>query len=171
MCDGCTQIFIKFKKVIRGAALTHANSFVAADDLIGIINLKFFAWKKNQKGQINLKNAFFYTIAKNAAIDQIEDEDKRLYNEHEDLLNTVYFSEKLNDVETKYLVEQILMSVENHERDALISVINNETVKEFCERNKIEKQNTGIKKRRRAIEAAANRINLLNKEERIKNDI
>ena len=68
MCNGCTDIFIKFKKVIRGAALTHANSFVEADDLIGIINLKFFSWKKNQEGDLNLRNAFFYTIAKNAAI-------------------------------------------------------------------------------------------------------
>ena len=50
MCNGCTDIFIKFKKVIRGAALTHANSFVEADDLIGIINLKFFSWKKKQEG-------------------------------------------------------------------------------------------------------------------------
>ena len=34
--------------------------------MIGIINLKFFSWKKNQEGDLNLRNAFFYTIAKNA---------------------------------------------------------------------------------------------------------
>ena len=34
--------------------------------MIGIINLKFFSWKNKQEGDLNLRNSFFYTIAKNA---------------------------------------------------------------------------------------------------------
>ena len=171
MCNGCRDIFIKFKKVIRGAALTHANSFVEADDLIGIINLKFFSWKKNQEGDLNLRNSFFYTIAKNAAIDQISEENNELHDAHEDLIQNVFFGDSLNNVEKKYLVDQILMKVSPSEKDALISVANKETINEYKTRNNIEKTNSAIKRRRRAVEGAANRINSLENYRRLENGI
>ena len=171
MCNGCTDIFIKFKKVIRGAALTYANSFVEADDLIGIINLKFFSWKKKQEGDLNLRNAFFYTIAKNAAIDQISTEDNELHDEHQNLIQNVFFGDDLNNVEKKYLVDQILMKVSPSEKDALISVANKETINEYKTRNNIEKTNSAIKRRRRAVEGAANRINSLENYRRLENGI
>ena len=144
MCNGCRDIFIKFKKVIRGAALTYANSFVEADDLIGIINLKFFSWKKNQEGNLNLRNAFFYKIAKNAAIDQIDEEDNELHNDHTDLIQNVFFGDSLNNVEKKYLVDQILMKVSPRERDALLSVANKEAIEEYKTRNDIERTNSAF---------------------------
>ena len=136
MCNGCTDIFIKFKKVIRGAALTHANSFVEADDLIGIINLKFFL-EKEARGDLNLRNAF--TIAKNMTIDQISTEDNELHDEHQDLIQNV-FGDGLNNVEKKYTVDQILMKVSSSEKDALVSVVNKESINEYKTRNNIEKQ-------------------------------
>ena len=169
MCNGCRDIFIKFKKVIRGAALTYANSFVEADDLIGIINLKFFSWKKNQEGNLNLRNAFFYKIAKNAAIDQIDEEDNELHNDHTHLIQNVFFGDSLNNVEKKYLVDQILMKVSPRERDALLSVANKEAIEEYKTRNDIERTNSAIKRRRRAVESAASRINSLENYRRVEN--
>ena len=171
MCIGCKEIFLKFKSTIRGAVLTHANSFVEADDLIGIINLKFFSWKKNQEGELNLRNAFFYKIAKNAAIDQITQEDEELYDQHHDVIDKVHFGNILNNVEKKYLVDQILMKVSPSERDALLSVANKEAIDEYKARNDIEKTNSAIKRRRRAVEAAANRINSLENYGRVENGI
>ena len=171
MCIGCKEIFLKFKNTIRGAALVHANSFVEADDLIGIINLKFFSWKKNQDGELNLKNAFFYKIAKNAAIDQITKEDDELYDQHHDVIDKVHFGNILNNVEKKYLVDQILMKVSPSERDALLSIANKEAIDEYKARNDIEKTNSAIKRRRRAVETAANRIISLENYGRVENGI
>ncbi len=171
MCIGCKEIFLKFKNTIRGAALTYASSFVEADDLVGIINLKFFSWKKNQDGKLNLKNAFFYTIAKNAAIDQTKEEDTELYDQHHDVIDKVHFGNSLNNIEKKYLVDQILMKVNPSERDALLSVANKETIGEYKTRNDIKKTNSAIKRRRRAVEAAAIRINSLENYRRVKNGI
>ena len=171
MCIGCKDIFLKFKNTIRGAALTHANSFVEADDLIGIINLKFFSWKKNQEVDLNIRNAFFYKIAKNAAIDQISKEDNELHDAHEDLIQNVFFGDSLNNVEKKYLVDQILMKVSSNEKDALISIANKESINEYKTRNNIEKTNSAIKRRRRAVESAANRVNSLKSYGRVENGI
>jgi len=139
--------------------------------LIGIINLKFFSWKKKQEGDLNLRNAFFYTIAKNAAIDQISTEDNELHDEHQDLIQNVFFGNDLNNVEKKYLVDQILMKVSSSEKDALVSVVNKESIDEYKTRNNIEKTNSAIKRRRRAVEAAANRINSLENYGRVENGI
>ncbi len=139
--------------------------------MIGIINLKFFSWKKKQEGDLNLRNAFFYTIAKNAAIDQISTEDNELHDEHQDLIQNVFFGNDLNNVEKKYLVDQILMKVSSSEKDALVSVVNKESIDEYKTRNNIEKTNSAIKRRRRAVEAAANRINSLENYGRVENGI
>ena len=139
--------------------------------MIGIINLKFFSWKKKQEGDLNLRNAFFYTIAKNAAIDQISTDDNELHDEHQDLIQNVFFGDDLNNVEKKYLVDQILMKVSSSEKDALVSVVNKESINEYKTRNNIEKTNSAIKRRRRAVEAAANRINSLENYGRVENGI
>ena len=127
--------------------------------------------EKNQEGDLNLRNAFFYTIAKNAAIDQISEENNELHDAHEDLIQNVFFGDSLNNVEKKYLVDQILMKVSPSEKDALISVANKETINEYKTRNNIEKTNSAIKRRRRAVEAAANRINSLENYRRVENGI
>ena len=63
------------------------------------------------------------------------------------------------------------MKVSPSERDALLSVSNKETISEYKTRNDIEKTNSAIKRRRRAVEAAANRINSLENYGRVENGI
>ena len=42
MCEGCKEIIIQKKPVIRQAAFKHRNDFVETNDLISIIHVKFF---------------------------------------------------------------------------------------------------------------------------------
>ena len=99
MCDGCREIFRKYKNVIRGAALTNVNRFLETDELISQINFKFFSWKKNQVGEIRVNNSFFYTIAKNSVINEFNKNKNISFEDHEILSETVKFGEELNDLE------------------------------------------------------------------------
>ena len=52
MCEGCKEIILEKKPVIRQAAFKHRNDFVEANDLISIIHVKFFSWKRKQEKPI-----------------------------------------------------------------------------------------------------------------------
>ena len=92
-----------------------------------------------------------------------------MHNDHTDLIQNVFFGDSLNNVEKKYLVDQILMKVSPRERDALLSVANKEAIEEYKTRNNIERTNSAIKRRRRAVESAASRINSLENYRRVEN--
>ena len=49
MCEGCKEIILEKKPVIRQAAFKHRNDFVEANDLISIIHVKFFSWKRKHE--------------------------------------------------------------------------------------------------------------------------
>ena len=99
MCEGCLEIILNNRHVVRHAALgniknhlnpsilkaanRHANDFIEFDDLISQILKKFFIWKKNQLNPVNVKNAFFHKIARNVATDEISE-----YTENYDELKT-----------------------------------------------------------------------------------
>ena len=74
MCEGCKDIIIQKKTVIKQAAFKYKNDFVEANELISIINFKFFNWKRKQEGPINVNNSFFHRIAHNA-IDEVKEVD------------------------------------------------------------------------------------------------
>ena len=42
MCEGCKEIIVQKKPVIRQAAFKHRNDFVEVNELISIIHYKFF---------------------------------------------------------------------------------------------------------------------------------
>ena len=44
MCEGCKEIIIGKKSIIRQAAFKNKNDFVEANELISIIHYKFFNW-------------------------------------------------------------------------------------------------------------------------------
>ena len=73
MCEGCKEIIVQKKPVIRQAAFKHRNDFVEVNELISIIHYKFFNWKVKQEGTIEVNNSFFHKIAHNAAIDEIKE--------------------------------------------------------------------------------------------------
>ena len=73
MCEGCEEIIIEKKPVIRQAAYKNTNDFVEVNELISIINIKFFNWKRKQEGPIEVNNSFFHRIAHNAALDEIRE--------------------------------------------------------------------------------------------------
>ena len=49
MCEGCKEIIIEKKPVIRQAAFKNRNDFVEVNELISIIHLKFFQLEKKTK--------------------------------------------------------------------------------------------------------------------------
>ena len=119
MCEGCLEIILNNRHVVRHAALgniknhlkpgilqaanRHANDFIEFDDLISQILKKFFIWKKNQTNPIDVKNAFFHKIAKNAATDELGE-----YTQNYDDLE--------NDPRHEEIVEKLKISHENHQK-------------------------------------------------------
>lgn len=119
MCEGCLEIILNNRHVVRHAALgniknhlkpgilqaanRHANDFIEFDDLISQILKKFFIWKKNQTNPIDIKNAFFHKIAKNAATDELGE-----YTQNYDDLE--------NDPRHEEIVEKLKISHENHQK-------------------------------------------------------
>ena len=63
MCEGCKEIIVGKKSIIRQAAFKNKNDFVEANELISIIHYKFFNWKRKQEGPIKVNNSFFHRIA------------------------------------------------------------------------------------------------------------
>ena len=62
MCEGCKEIIVQKKPVIRQAAFKHRNDFVEVNELISIIHYKFFNWKAKQEGPVEVNNTFFIEL-------------------------------------------------------------------------------------------------------------
>ena len=154
MCEGCKEIILEKKPVIRQAAFKHRNDFVEANDLISIIHVKFFSWKRKQEKPINVNNTFFHQMARNAAIDEIKEYDLSIDNPvHEKLVDEV----KFNDPSSFVLAQRIMKDCSVEEKDALISIVNKEQPDEFAERYNINYANA-VQKRRRVVQKVRERL-------------
>ena len=154
MCEGCKEIIIEKKSVIRQAAFKNRNDFVEVNELISIIHYKFFNWKSKQEGPIHVNNTFFHRIAHNAAIDEIREYDVSIdSSEHDSLVEEIYF----NDPSTFVLAQRIMKDCSTEEKDAIISIANKEQPEEFAERYGITYSNA-VQKRRRAIKKVRERL-------------
>ena len=92
MCEGCEEIINEKKPVIRQAAYKYTNDFVGTNELISIINVKFFNWKRKQEGPIQVNNSFFHRIAHNAALDEIREIEVSIDSpEHKNLVDRIHF--------------------------------------------------------------------------------
>ena len=154
MCEGCKEIIIEKKPVIRQAAFKNRNDFVEVNELISIIHLKFFNWKRKQEGPIKVNNSFFHRIAHNAAIDEIREYDESIESsEHKILTEEIHFKDPSSFV----LALRIMKDCSSEEKDAVISIVNKEQPKEFAERYGITYANA-VQKRRRAIKKIRERL-------------
>ena len=154
MCEGCEEIINEKKPVIRQAAYKHTNDFVGTNELISIINVKFFNWKRKQEGPIQVNNSFFHRIAHNAALDEIREIEVSIDSpEHKNLVDRVHF----HDPSSYLLLHKIMKDCSIEEKDAISSVANKEDPIEFAERYKITYANA-IQKRRRAIKKVRDRL-------------
>ena len=154
MCEGCEEIINEKKPVIRQAAYKHTNNFVETNELISIINVKFFNWKRKQEGPIQVNNSFFHRIAHNAALDEIREIEVSIDSpEHKNLVDRVHF----HDPSSYLLLHKIMKDCSIEEKDAISSVANREDPNEFAERYKITYANA-IQKRRRAMKKVRDRL-------------
>ena len=62
MCEGCKEIIIQKKPVIRQAAFKYKNDFVEVNELISIIHFKFFNWKNKQEEPIEVNASPFSLV-------------------------------------------------------------------------------------------------------------
>ena len=154
MCEGCKEIIVGKKSIIRQAAFKNKNDFVEANELISIIHYKFFNWKRKQEGPIKVNNAFFHRIAHNAAIDEIREYDVSIDSpEHDSLVEEIQFKDPSSFV----LALRIMKDCSSEEKDAVISIANKEQPEEFAKRYGITYANA-VQKRRRAINKIRERL-------------
>ncbi len=154
MCEGCKEIIIQKKPVIRQAAFKHKNDFVEVNELISIIHYKFFNWKSKQEGPVKVNNSFFHRIAHNAAIDELKEYEISIdIPDHRSLVDKIHF----HDPSAFILVQRILKDCSTEEKDALISIATNEQPEEFAARYNINYANA-VQKRRRIIQKIKNRL-------------
>ena len=154
MCEGCKEIIIQKKPVIRQAAFKHKNDFVEVNELISIIHYKFFKWKRKQDGPIEVNNTFFHRIAHNAALDEIKEYEVSIDSpEHEKLVEQIHF----NDPSSFVLAQRIIKDCSEEEKDALFSIANKEQPDEFAERYNISYANA-VQKRRRLVKKIKDRL-------------
>ena len=154
MCEGCEDIVIQNKPVIRQAAFKHRNNFIEVNELISIIHYKFFNWKSKQEGPVKVNNSFFHKIAHNAAIDEIKEYELSIDSpEHQPLIEKVHF----HDPSSFILVQRIMKDCSVEEKDALFSVANGEQPEEFAKRYNINYANA-VQKRRRIIKKIKDRL-------------
>ena len=71
MCGTCEVYINENYKTIRKASLKYESGFEETNDLINTVVVKFLVWKNKEAvdEEISIKDGFFYTIAKRAAID------------------------------------------------------------------------------------------------------
>ena len=154
MCEGCKEIIIKKKPVIRQAAFKHRNDFVEVNELISIIHVKFFNWKRKQEQPIEVNNSFFHRIAHNAALDEIREVDVSIDSpQHKGLVEEIHF----HDPSSFVLVQRIMKDCSVEEKDALLSIANKEQPEEFAKRYKINYANA-VQKRRRIVQKIKDRL-------------
>ena len=161
MCDGCNDFFRSKRGVIRAAAAAQASRFVLVDDLICDIYYRTLRWKRQTDDYMSASNAFFYTVAKNLAIDctrqrsrQEQFDDKR----HEVLLTESVTLQNEEAERVKEMIEIIMDNIERPEdRDALFSFLTGEPIPVIADRLGIT-SNAASVRRRRAIERAASLV-------------
>ena len=154
MCKGCKEIINEKKPVIRQAAFKYKNDFVGVNELISIINVKFFNWKRKQEGIIQVNNSFFHRIAHNAALDEIREIEVSIDSpKHKNLVDKIHF----HDPSSYLLLHRIMKDCSTEEKDAISSIANREDPSEFAERYKITYANA-IQKRRRALKKVKQRL-------------
>ena len=162
MCDGCNEFFRSKSGVIRAAAAAQASRFVLVDDLICDIYYRTLRWKRQTDDYLSASNSFFYTVAKNLAIDctrkksrqeQVDDE------RHEAVLKESVTLENEEAGRVREIIEVIMDNIERPEdRDALFSFLTGEPIPAIAERLGIT-SNAASVRRRRAIERAASLVN------------
>ena len=161
MCDGCNDFFRSKRGVIRAAAAAQASRFVLVDDLICDIYYRTLRWKRQTGDYMSASNAFFYTVAKNLAIDcarqrsrQEQFDDER----HEVLLTESVTLQNEEAERVREMIEIIMDNIERPEdRDALFSFLTGEPIPAIAERLGIT-SNAASVRRRRAIERAASLV-------------
>ena len=154
MCEGCEEIINEKKPVIRQAAYKHTNDFVGTNELISIINVKFFNWKRKQEGPIQVNNSFFHKIAHNAAIDEIKEYEVSIDSpDHKSLVEKIHF----HDPSSFVLAQRIMKDCSPEEKDALMSIVNREDPEEFANRYNINYANA-VQKRRRIVKKIKDRL-------------
>jgi len=172
MCGTCEIYINKNYKTIRKASLKYKSGFEETNDLINTVVAKFLVWKKNKQKsneEISVEVGFFYTIAKNAAIDsktiktvnfeeEVEAYETNANNNsviHENLIAKTKFSSPENHA----LIMKYLDALDEQEKDALLSVVTDESPEDYQARNDIPVLNTAVKRRRRAFQKARLKLN------------
>jgi len=185
MCEGCTEIILDQKHVVRHAALCNLtkylrtgirqaaqmnqNDFVNVNELISIILKKTFIWKKNKTGEIKLNNRFFHEMAKNAAIDE-----SGTYHEG---LENIDESEVITDARHLRIVQDIHLDFEKRrklelvskacesdmERDAIYSLTIGEDTQSFADRHNL-KYNSATQFKKRLIQKIKQRLKIENQQ-------
>ena len=171
MCGTCEVYINENYKTIRKASLKYESGFEETNDLINTVVVKFLVWKKNKEAkdeEISIKDGFFYTIAKRAAIDaqtqntvnieeEIEGYETNANNSviHENLIAKTKFSSPENHA----LIMKYLDVLDEQEKDALLSIVTNEPPEDYQVRNDIPVLNTAVKRRRRAFQKAQLKLN------------
>ena len=154
MCEGCKEIINEKKPVIRQAAFKYKNDFVETNELISIIHVKFFSWKRKQEGPIQVNNSFFHKIAHNAAIDEIKEYEVSIDSpDHKSLVENIHF----HDPSSFVLAQRIMKDCSPEEKDALMSIVNREDPEEFANRYNINYANA-VQKRRRIVKKIKDRL-------------
>ena len=154
MCEGCEEIIVQKKPVIRQAAFKHRNDFVEVNELISIIHYKFFNWKRKQEDPIEVNNSFFHKIAHNAAIDEIKQYELSIDSkEHQTLVEQIHF----HDPSSFVLAQRIMKDCSVEEKDALISIANKEQPEEFAKRYNINYAKA-VQKRSRIVQKIKDRL-------------
>lgn len=162
MCDGCNDFFRSKRGVIRAAAAAQANRFVVVDDLICDIYYRTLKWKRQTDEYMKATDAFFYTVARNLAIDcsRQRKRQEQFDDERHDAMLTEHVSLQSAEAErVREIVEKIMDNIERPEdRDALFSFLSGEPIPKIAERLGIT-TNAASVRRRRAIERAAKLVN------------
>lgn len=161
MCDGCNDFFRSKRGVIRAAAAAQANRFVVVDDLICDIYYRTLKWKRQTDEYMKATDAFFYTVARNLAIDcsRQRKRQEQFDDERHDAMLTEQVSLQSAEAErVREIIEKIMDNIERPEdRDALFSFLSGEPIPKIAERLGIT-TNAASVRRRRAIERAASLV-------------
>ena len=161
MCDGCNDFFRNKRGVIRAAAAAQASRFVLVDDLICDIYYRTLRWKRQTGDYMSASNAFFYTVAKNLAIDRTRQRSRQEQfddERHEVLLTESVTLQNEEAERVREMIEIIMDNIERPEdRDALFSFLTGEPIPAIAERLGIT-SNAASVRRRRAIERAASLV-------------
>ena len=139
------------------------------NDLINELSSSF-CLEKNKEAvdeEISIKDGF-YTIAKRAAIDAQTQNTVNIEEEIEVMklmLNNSVIHEnsiaktKFSSPENHALIMKYLDVLDEQEKDALLSVVTDESPEDYQARNDIPVLNTAVKRRRRAFQKARLKLN------------